>query len=1134
MIRLVAQSASAFEKTTSADPATAERVAVPPPTLARMLRETAPGLIILALTSAALLALAWAGATRPVSADEEPPFWAMRPETALALPAPLTQTRLSLDPAPSEAYDLGGPAYSVAVGPGGLIVAAGRDGRVRVREGGVWREADLPSAAVFDVSIPPGSEYALLAAADGAVTALRLTDLAALRYQASDAPLYTVEAAPNAFGRGLDVYAGGAIGRLELIPGSAFDFAARYREGRDRIQQASTRRDALPPDSPRQGLPVDPPPLSPEEPAREDAATLQPIVKLIPTGDALLASRPDGITRFVSDRGGQLILSEAAAPSGGSPGRTGRSVALASGGGALFFATDGRLAGLLDPGSIFSPGDVAGGGAVETDWDPFVPAYALAPLSKFPQFYAVGGPSGVLSVIEYPTDETIRYDHGAPIYDIASTEDGLVFAAEDGSVVFLTVGTRHFLPPVWAMAAAVLGVLGAALFIFLARRARRNIHTDDIRRANTSFAPIAAFLDSDGPLTDPRLAGRALNALAKRLGDFMANPATATPVTFALTGEWGSGKSSAMRLLQRRLREEDFPTVWFNAWHHQKEEHLFASLMAEVKGQATPSVASLAFWKPAQLGVRWRMLTARLANHSVRYYAITFVMAFILALAWVAGPKVAEAAPKASLFSLLGVLGPVAYFLWVAYDALKTFKINPAVLLTSTRSFLGGAGASDAKLGFRDAFAASFRDLTEALGRRRLTIFIDDLDRCRKDQVVEVLEAVNFLVSSGDCYVVLGISEQPVKNAIGLVFDDLAQASAALSDEETENGESAARKLAEDRARFAERYLEKLINLKVAIPPFDADALTDWLKGASQPTPERTRWKRLAAFLTPPPKLVDLGLVAGLGAMLAIGVWAADQAETRLKVGAWLASFAEREEDVLAGADEAAKANEEAIAALEETLAEMELSESLALLFPPIPEGVAPITAAPVAASSAEAAPLSDPYAAIGLLGGLIFGTGACFAFPRSRRWLGPAAPLDDPRDDVDSFSRTMNLVLPHIYDELGSPRAIKRFVNRMRFLTAGIPNSDSERIHMVVYFGAMVAIGDLNASVTRLKDAYPANINSEQAADLFTRAEMMSGGLNLAQLDWDDFRQLNAGVSFSEYGEKDGTDRDEPPVDAA
>ena len=111
----MAQSAPAFEKTAPAKEAP-DKPFVPRPTLARVLRETAPGLLILALTSMALLALAWAGAMRPLSADDDPPFWAMRPVTTLALPAPLTQTRLSLDRDASATGDLGAPAYAVAVG----------------------------------------------------------------------------------------------------------------------------------------------------------------------------------------------------------------------------------------------------------------------------------------------------------------------------------------------------------------------------------------------------------------------------------------------------------------------------------------------------------------------------------------------------------------------------------------------------------------------------------------------------------------------------------------------------------------------------------------------------------------------------------------------------------------------------------------------------------------------------------------------------------------------------------------------------------------------------------------------------------------------------------------------------------
>jgi predicted KAP-like P-loop ATPase len=46
------------------------------------------------------------------------------------------------------------------------------------------------------------------------------------------------------------------------------------------------------------------------------------------------------------------------------------------------------------------------------------------------------------------------------------------------------------------------------------------------------------------------------------------------------------GKSSIMRMLESELRAKRAAvTVWFNAWHHQKEDQLLACLMEAVQKQ---------------------------------------------------------------------------------------------------------------------------------------------------------------------------------------------------------------------------------------------------------------------------------------------------------------------------------------------------------------------------------------------------------------------------------------------------------------------------------------------------------------------------------------------------------------------
>jgi len=434
------------------------------------------------------------------------------------------------------------------------------------------------------------------------------------------------------------------------------------------------------------------------------------------------------------------------------------------------------------------------------------------------------------------------------------------------------------------------------------------------------------------------------------LSRYLRNLKTEPPLTLAITGPWGSGKSSFMRLLQEDLERHGGSTVWFNAWHHQKEEHLQAALLAAVRRQAVPSMfwipgivfRAKLFWERAKSAPGWALLGAAFVAAAAAYLFMkpaqgttTQGQDLLTAVSCIAdppkGPTEAEklaaavdrlneatarvargqaevikpAAEKKSpeqvecdrligekpaqgwistgwrfllhgkagqglLVLLLGVL-PVLKAAW----GLRAFGMDPAVL-KATLAGQGDKRALSKETNFRYRFAQEFDTVSQALRPAVLTIFIDDLDRCNEQQVMELLEAVNYLVESGRCFVVLGMVEETVERLVGLAFERVAAELAEQQPHSEEDGKSTEELKREQRKRFAERYLEKLINLRVAVPALDEGGALYLVTGEGQKTDPRTievpRWVTWIdiplAWLQQGWLVVTILMIAGFGVWL--------------------------------------------------------------------------------------------------------------------------------------------------------------------------------------------------------------------------------------------------------------------------
>ena len=246
-------------------------------------------------------------------------------------------------------------------------------------------------------------------------------------------------------------------------------------------------------------------------------------------------------------------------------------------------------------------------------------------------------------------------------------------------------------------------------------------------------------------------------------------------------------------------------------------------------------------------------------------------------------PKVAASAPPAgaaetakpsapltsgehsALWGLLAQLVALILAVSSLYQATKALGVNPALLLAAVHDNMSLKTAT-AQNDFRSQFAKQFEELIKALPYR-LVIVIDDLDRCRPSVVLDVMEAVNYLTSAGECFVIFGMATERVQAALGLAFKDIA---AEMVDMEGKpQGDDADGLALAKRRAYAADYLQKLVNIEITVPT-SKDMAAHRLLIAPEPVPRRKLLVALAELWRLWPLVVAVVAIA-------LGFWFAGQ-----------------------------------------------------------------------------------------------------------------------------------------------------------------------------------------------------------------------------------------------------------------
>jgi len=340
--------------------------------------------------------------------------------------------------------------------------------------------------------------------------------------------------------------------------------------------------------------------------------------------------------------------------------------------------------------------------------------------------------------------------------------------------------------------------------------------------------------------------------------------------------------------------------------------------------------------------------------------------------------------PKAEKLAFLPGLAAAATFLFTLQQRFSNTLLDPVRAAAEVgRGF--GVGRFRDKLSFRHRFAAEFSDVTRALKPLKVVILIDDLDRCQPTNVLEVLESVNFLVSSGDCYVVMGLDRERVLDCVGHGFKQVAEDVMVLPELVGGADEGAAAR--HKRRAFAEQYLEKLINIEIPVPRLDPAGAQKLLLAAAAETRAQQR-------VTPPARGRPWALwLAGAVALAAAGAWLVDSGLLT--------------DAVTPGSELATQA--------------------------PEPQGQPEAGAGEGQGAAPEALPLSFLQSGLILLAVLaLFGALAVYAALTYRRSLISIGAIVG---DSEDFRDALDIWYPLIARKFQTPRALKRFLNRMRYL---------------------------------------------------------------------------------------------------
>jgi hypothetical protein len=341
------------------------------------------------------------------------------------------------------------------------------------------------------------------------------------------------------------------------------------------------------------------------------------------------------------------------------------------------------------------------------------------------------------------------------------------------------------------------------------------------------------------------------DAYVEAVAAFLTNEGTEPPLTMSIEGEWGSGKSSFMLLLETAIKDDykrsgrQAKTVWFNAWRFDKDEALWAAFALLI----TNSLAKrLPFSKRAQ--AHWTLQKQRFDWKRGWFPVVRFILlSLFLAYTTIAlgrhlikdpdainpfsksvtstsgattntpndhqsPPSAKEPSPEEALLKLtLTGAGGVGSLLLLAMLVKKATDAIGNPFAIDLKKFSGSLNYEE-RISFIEQFHADFAKILKVYAEgQTVFVFIDDLDRCELPRAADMMQTINLLMSD-TCKVVyvLGLDRDKIAAGLASKYEKL------LTYLGSARGGTNAESSAQSGLDFGFDFLEKFIQIPYQIP----------------------------------------------------------------------------------------------------------------------------------------------------------------------------------------------------------------------------------------------------------------------------------------------------------------------------